>query len=83
MDSFTDQGHVTLDDLATGEKARVVKINARGPFKKRLLEMGFVQDTIVEVIKYAPLKDPVEYRVKGYHVSLRHEEAQKILVKRL
>lgn len=83
MDSFTDQGHVTLDDLTTGEKARVVKINAKGPFKKRLLEMGFVQDTIVEVIKYAPLKDPVEYRVKGYHVSLRHEEAQKILVKRL
>ena len=83
MDSFTDQGHVTLDDLTTGEKARVIKVNAKGPFKKRLLEMGFVQDTIVEVIKYAPLKDPVEYQVKGYHVSLRHEEAQKILVKRL
>jgi len=83
MDSSTDQGPLTLDDLTTGEKAKVVKINAKGPFKKRLLEMGFVQGTIVEVIKYAPLKDPVEYQVKGYHVSLRHEEAQKIEVTRV
>ena len=79
----SDNACMTLDDLATGEKARVVRVNARGPFKKRLLEMGFIQGSTVEVIKYAPLKDPVEYLVKGYHVSLRHEEAQKIIVERL
>ncbi len=77
------KNHCTLDDLSTREKAKVIRIDAKGPFKKRLLEMGFVQGTIVEVIKYAPLKDPVEYLVKGYHVSLRHEEAQKIIVERI
>ncbi|NPA94005.1 MAG: ferrous iron transport protein A [Thermodesulfobacteria bacterium] len=71
---------MTLDDLQTGQKGIVRKINAKGPFKKRLLEMGFVAGAEVEVIKYAPLKDPVEYLVKGYHVSLRHEEAATIEV---
>ncbi len=69
---------MTLDDLTTGQKGKVIRINAQGPFKKRLLEMGFITGAEVEVIKYAPLKDPVEYLVKGYHVSLRHEEAKKI-----
>ncbi len=69
---------MTLDDLKTGQKGRVLKVNAQGPFKKRLLEMGFITGAEVEVIKYAPLKDPVEYMVKGYHVSLRHEEAERI-----
>ncbi len=72
---------MTLDDLKTGERGTVVKIHATGPFKKRLLEMGFVAGAEVEVIKYAPLKDPVEYMVKGYHVSLRHEEAATIEIK--
>ncbi len=74
---------VTLDDLSSGEEAKIVRLMAKGPFKKRLLEMGFVQGTMVKVIKYAPLKDPVEYLIKGYHVSLRHEEAQKIIVEPL
>ncbi len=69
---------MTLDDLKTGQKGRVLKVNAKGPFKKRLLEMGFITGAEVHVIKYAPLKDPVEYTVKGYHVSLRHEEAEQI-----
>jgi len=71
---------MTLDDLKTGQKGIVLKINATGPFKKRLLEMGFVAGAEVKVIKYAPLQDPVEYLVKGYHVSLRHEEAATIEV---
>ncbi len=71
---------MTLDDLKTGQKGTVLQIHAKGPFKKRLLEMGFVAGAEVEVVKYAPLKDPVEYLVKGYHVSLRHEEAATIEV---
>ncbi len=74
---------MTLDELRTGEKGRVLKLLANGPFKKRLLEMGFVAGSTVEVVKYAPLKDPVEYMVKGYHVSLRHEEAAQIVVERI
>lgn len=74
---------MTLDDLTTGRKGRVIRINAAGPFKKRLLEMGFINGAEVEVVKYAPLKDPVEYLVKGYHISLRHEEARQIEVEEI
>ncbi len=74
---------MTLDDLTTGEKGRVIRLLAHGPFKKRLLEMGFIAGAEVEVIKYAPLKDPVEYFIKGYHVSLRHEEAAQIEVEKI
>jgi len=74
---------MTLDDLKTGERGKVLRVNANGPFKKRLLEMGFIAGVEVEVVKYAPLKDPVEYIVKGYHVSLRHEEAEWIKIEPL
>ncbi len=73
---------MNLDQLSTGEKGEVLKLTARGPFKKRLLEMGFITGAVVKVVKYAPLKDPVEYELKGYHVSLRHEEAQHIEIKK-
>ena len=73
---------MNLDDLSTGERGEVIKLTARGPFKKRLLEMGFITGAEVKVIKYAPLKDPVEYEIKGYHVSLRHEEAQQIEIRK-
>ncbi len=74
---------MNLDQLNVGETGEVVRIKAKGPFKKRLLEMGFIAGARVKVIKYAPLKDPVEYELKGYHVSLRHEEAQQIEIKKL
>lgn len=71
-----------LEDLRTGEKGKIVKISGNGPFRLRLMEMGFVPGALVKVIRYAPLKDPVEYEIKGYHVSLRHEEAANILVEK-
>ncbi|WP_456434380.1 FeoA family protein [Thermosulfuriphilus sp.] len=73
----------SLDDLRTGQRARIVRILGNGPFKMRLMEMGFIPGAEVEVVRYAPLKDPVDYLIKGYHVSLRHEEAEKILVEPL
>ncbi len=72
-----------LEDLRTGETGRIVKITGNGPFRLRLMEMGFIPGAEVKVIRYAPLKDPVEYEIKGYHVSLRHEEAAKILVEKV
>ncbi len=74
------EGRMTLDDLRVGQRGRVVRLDTEGALKKRLLEMGFTKGAVVEVVKYAPLKDPVEYMLKGYHVSLRHEEAAKIIV---
>ena len=76
-------GTVRLEDLRTGEAGKIVKIQGNGPFRLRLMEMGFIPGARVRVIRYAPLKDPVEYEIKGYHVSLRHEEAAKILVEKV
>jgi Fur family ferric uptake transcriptional regulator len=70
----------TLRDYKEGQKGRIQGVRGEGRFRKRLLEMGFVKGTEVYVEKYAPLFDPVEYVVKGYHVSLRREEAEKILM---
>ncbi|MBQ4305929.1 MAG: ferrous iron transport protein B, partial [Bacteroidales bacterium] len=69
-----------LSDLATGEKAVIVRVNGHGSFRKRLIEMGFIQGKKVTVVLNAPLKDPIEYEILGYKVSLRREEARRIEV---
>ncbi len=71
---------MTLADLKTGEKAVIVKVKGRGAFRKRIIEMGFVVGKQVIVIKNAPLKDPIEYNILGYEVSLRRSEASLIEV---
>lgn len=68
----------TLYDLGEGEEGIILKIKGRGQFRQRLSEMGFVVGKKVEVIKKAPLRDPVEYKIMGYHISLRNSEAQLI-----
>jgi ferrous iron transport protein B len=68
----------TLYDLSEGEEGIILKIKGRGQFRQRLSEMGFVVGKRVEVIKKAPLRDPVEYKIMGYHISLRNSEAQLI-----
>jgi ferrous iron transport protein A len=70
----------TLNDLRTGDRGIIVRITGTGRFRQRLMEMGFVPGAEIIVEKYAPLKDPIEYVLKGYHVSLRHEEAERVLV---
>lgn len=69
-----------LAQLQTGEKGVIIKVYGHGGFRKRIVEMGFVKGKIVEVLLNAPLKDPVKYRVMGYEISLRHDEAQMIEV---
>ncbi len=69
---------MTLAELKTGEKGIITKVRGRGAFRKRIIEMGFVVGKQVIVIKNAPLKDPVEYNIMGYEVSLRHSEADLI-----
>ncbi len=67
-----------LSELNTGERAVVVKVYGHGGFRKRIVEMGFVKGKVVTVILNAPLKDPIEYEIIGYKISLRREEADKI-----
>ena len=69
-----------LADLGTGEKAVIVRVHGHGSFRKRLIEMGFIQGKEVRVVLNAPLKDPIEYEIIGYKVSLRREEARQIEV---
>ena len=69
-----------LSELNTGERAVIVKVYGHGSFRKRIIEMGFVKGVKVKVVLNAPLKDPIEYEVIGYKVSLRREEASKIEV---
>ena len=67
-----------LSELKTGESAVIIKVLGHGGFRRRILEMGFVQGQKVEAVLNAPLKDPIKYRVMGYEVSLRRSEASMI-----
>ena len=69
-----------LSDLQTGDKAVVVKVLGYGAFRKRIIEMGFVRGQTVLVELNAPLKDPIKYKVLGYEISLRRQEAEMIEV---
>ena len=71
-----------LSELKTGEKGVIVKVYGYGGFRKRIIEMGFVRGKNVEVLQNAPLQDPVIYKLLGYEVSLRHQEADMIEVVR-
>ncbi|NMA72677.1 MAG: ferrous iron transport protein B [Bacteroidales bacterium] len=69
-----------LSDLQTGERGVIVKVLGHGSFRKRIIEMGFIKGKTVDVLLNAPLKDPIKYRVMGYDISLRREEAKMIEV---
>lgn len=69
-----------LSELKTGEKGVIVKVLGHGGFRKRIVEMGFIKGKTVEVILNAPLRDPVKYKIMGYEISLRHQEADMIEV---
>ncbi len=69
-----------LSELKTGERGVIVKVNGHGGFRKRVKEMGFVKGNKVKVILNAPLRDPIEYEIIGYKISLRREQAEKVEV---
>jgi len=68
----------SLNQLQVGEKGTIVKVGGAGAAKRRILDMGVVRGTEIEMLRVAPLGDPVELRVKGYNLSLRKAEAQTI-----
>ncbi len=69
-----------LSSIKKGERAIIKKIGGNGALRQRILEMGLTKGTEIYVEKYAPLRDPMELIVKGYHISLRVEEAAQITV---
>ena len=71
---------LSLARLPIGAQARVISVNGSGAIARRLMEMGVVPGAPIRVIKTAPLGDPIEIRVHGYHLALRRTEAQTISV---
>jgi len=71
---------MTLNELNTGDSAIIARIKGRGAFRKRLTEMGFIRGKNITVVKSAPLKDPVEYRILDSNISLRRSEASLVEV---
>lgn len=73
-------GATVLARLPLGVQARVVAVDSASPAARRLIEMGVVPGAPVSVVKAAPLGDPIQIRVRGYHLALRREEARSITV---
>ena len=69
-----------LSEMKKNQTAIIVRVGGNGALRRRILEMGILKGSEIYVEKYAPLKDPIELIVKGYHVSLRVEEAAQIMV---
>jgi len=72
----------SLASLAIGSVATVTEIKVPPEHRGRLLEMGLLVGTPVELVRFAPLGDPVEIKVRGYHLTLRKNEAEQIWVRR-
>ena len=73
----------TLKELKPGERARIEKLSGSGAVARRIADMGVTKGSVVEVVRVAPLGDPVDVKIKGYHLSLRKAEAAGIAVSRL
>jgi ferrous iron transport protein A len=70
----------TLADLAIGARARVVAVSGETGLRRRLLEMGVLPGTAIEVVRIAPLGDPIEVRLRGYSLSIRRDDARIVAV---
>ena len=69
---------MTLNELKVGATAKVVKLNGEGAVKRRIMDMGLTKGTEVYVRKVAPLGDPIELTIRGYELSIRKDEAEKV-----
>ncbi len=69
-----------LSELRPGEQGIITRVGSKGVFRRRIMDMGFVPGAEIEMVRAAPLGDPIEFRIKGYNLSLRKGEAEKIEV---
>jgi len=83
LDIASGEDVVTLDTLRKDHRARILEINKELPLRQRLMEMGLTPGTSVEVVRVAPLGDPIEVMFRGFRLSLRKHDAAHILCRRL
>ena len=74
---------MTLDQLQPHDKARIIQIKGDDEAADRLMEMGLVEETELEVVRFAPMGDPMEVKVRGYHLTLRKAEAKNVEVEKI
>lgn len=72
-----------LSEMKKGQTGKVMQVGGNSVLRRRIFEMGIVKGAELYIEKYAPLKDPMELIVKGYHISLRVEEAAQISVEKV
>ena len=75
-----DDTKTTLDQLTPGQAAKVKKVGGKGAVRRRLMDMGMIKGTDIVMVKTSPMGDPVEYKMRGYSLSLRKSEAEMIEV---
>jgi ferrous iron transport protein A len=71
---------VKLSEYKPGERGTIFQVCGQPDFRLRMMELGFIKGTKIEVVKYAPLNDPMEFIIKGYHLILRKDQAADILM---
>ncbi len=71
---------MTLAQTEIGRKVKIVKVGGEGELRCRLLDMGLIPKTVVTVQKVAPMGDPIEIHLRGYELTIRKEDADKIEV---
>ncbi|MCR8968503.1 ferrous iron transport protein A [Facklamia sp. 7083-14-GEN3] len=76
--SYDKKDLVALSQLKVGSKAKVIKVEGQAQFRKRIMDMGITKNAVIELVKLAPLGDPLEIRVRGYQLSIRKSEAELI-----
>jgi ferrous iron transport protein A len=72
----------SLDSLNAGEQGRITGVSGASDVRRRLLEMGLTPGTLLRVVRFAPLGDPIDIEVRGYHLSLRKHEARQVMLLR-
>lgn len=77
-DNESETLSAVLSDLAPGTRARIVRVHGKGETTRRIVDMGVTRGSLVVVEKVAPLGDPMEVKIRGYHLSLRRDEASQI-----
>jgi len=80
MENKATERSLPLHELKIGQRGTIVRVGGKGPAKRRMMDMGLVAGTEVKVERVAPLGDPIEIKIKGYHLSLRKEEAVQVQV---
>lgn len=79
-----EANETTLDTLKPGEKAKILKVRVKGAsFRRKLFDMGMVAGSEVELVRNAPLGDPLEFKIKGYNLSIRKLDASDIVVQKI